>query len=84
MEGVAAVGVRLERRGRGGQRTRQAAEVAHRERHLGFGDDAAGARDLLVRAEAAARAPQEFARPCVLAELRHRDAAQGQSRGIVA
>ena len=84
LQRVGAVGARLERGRRRRQRARRAAEVAHGQRHLGLGDDAARARQLLVRAEAARGAPQQLARPRVLAELRHRDAAQRQRRRVVA
>ena len=84
LQRVGAIGVRLERRRRRRQRARRAAEVAHGQRHLGLGDDAAGARQLLVGAEAAGGAPQEFAGARVLAELGHGDAAQGQRRRVVA
>ena len=59
-------------------------EVAHGEGHLGLGDDTAGARQLLVRAEAAGGAPQQLAGARVLAELGHGDAAQGERRRVVA
>ena len=55
-----------------------------RQRHLGLGDDAARARQLLVGAEAARRAAQQLARARVLAELGHGDAAQRQRRRVVA
>ena len=84
LQRVGAIGVRLER-GRGRrQRARRAAEVAHGQRHLGLGDDAACARQLLVGAEAAGGAPQQLAGARVLAELGHGDAAQGQRRRVVA
>ena len=65
------------------QRARRAAEVAHGERHFGFCNDAAGARELLARTEAASGAPQQIARNRVIAELRHGDAAQCERRGVV-
>ena len=84
LQRVGVVGARLERRLRCGERARRAAEIAHRQRHLRFGDDAARTRQLLVRAERARRAADELARARMLAELRHRDAAQGERRRIVA
>ena len=42
------------------QRTRRAAKVAHGQRHLGLGDDAAGARQFLMRTKATGGAPQQF------------------------
>ena len=84
LQRVGAVGARLERGRRRRQRARRAAEVAHGQRHLGLGHDAAGARHLLVRAEPARGASQQLARARVLAELRHGDAAQRQRRWVVA
>ena len=66
------------------QRARRAAEVAHGEGHLGLCDDTAGARQLLVGAEAAGGAPEELAGARVLAELGHGDAAEGERRRVVA
>ena len=84
MQRVGAVGMRIQRGRSGRQRARRAAEVAHGQRHLRLGDDTAGARQLFVRTEAARGAPQQLARARMLAELRHRDAAQGQRRRVVA
>ena len=81
---VALVGMRLQRGRRRRQRARRAGEVAHRQRDLGLRDDAARLRQLLVRAERARRAPEQLARLGVVAQLRHRDAAQGQRRRVVA
>jgi heme-degrading monooxygenase HmoA len=78
------IGLRLQRRRRGEQLARGAAQVAHRQRDFGLGDHAAGPGALLVRAEAERRAAQQLARPQVLAQLRHGDAAQGQRRRVVA
>ena len=84
LERVRAIGARFEC-GRGlGQRSRRAAEIAHGQCHLGFRNDAAGARELLARAEAASGAPQQIARERVIAELRHGDAAQRERRSVVA
>jgi len=80
---VSAIGARLERDRRGRQRARRALEVAHGEGHLGLRDDTAGAGQLLVSAEAAGGAPEELAGARVLAELGHRDAAEGERRGVV-
>jgi hypothetical protein len=84
LQRVGTIGARLERGRRRRQRTRGAAEVAHRERHLGLGNDASRARQLLMSAEAAGGAPQELAGARVLAELGHGDTAQGQRRRVVA
>jgi predicted dithiol-disulfide oxidoreductase (DUF899 family) len=58
--------------------------LAQRERHLGLGHDAARPCDPLVLAEASAGTTQEIAGTHEIAELRHRDAAQGETRRIVA
>jgi hypothetical protein len=84
LQRVGMVRARLERGGGRGQHARRTAEVAHGQRDLGLGDHAAGARQFFVRAEAARGAPQQFARARVLAELRHRDAAQRQRGRVVA
>jgi hypothetical protein len=84
LQRVGAIGVRLERGRSGRQGARRAAEVAHREGHLGLRDDTTGARQRLVGAEAAGGAPQELAGARVLAELGHGDAAQGKRRRVVA
>ncbi len=76
--------MRLERGGCGGKRARRSAKVAHRERHLGLGNKAAGARQFLVGAKASGGPPQELARTWMLAKLRHGNAAQGQRRRVVA
>src|SRR5262245_11682254 len=84
MQCVAAIAMRFERGRRRGQRPRRAAEIAGGKRHLGFGDDAARPRQILVRAKATGGAAQQLAGARVLAELRHGDAAQGKRRRIVA
>ena len=84
LQRVGAIGVCLERGRRRRQRPRRAAEVAHGQCHLGLGDDAARARQLLVGTEAAGGAPQEFPGARVLAELGHSDAAQRKRRRVVA
>ncbi len=84
LQRVGPIPMRIERVRRRRQRTRRPAEIAHRQRHLGLGDDAARARQFLVGAEAAGGAPQELAGARVLAELGHGDAAQGQRRRVVA
>ena len=83
MQRVGEIGVRLESGRRGRQCARRAAQVAHRESHLGLCDDTAGARQLFVSAEAARSAPQELAGARVLAELGHGDAAEGERWRIV-
>ena len=82
--GIGAIGARVER-GRGlRQRARGTAKIAHGERHFGLGDDTAGTRQLLARTKTARGAPQQFAGARKLAQLGHRDAAQGERRRVVA
>ena len=52
--------------------------------HLGPGDDTARTRQFLMAAEALGGTPQQLAGPRVFAKLRHRDAAQGERRCVVA
>ena len=59
-------------------------KVSHRKGYLGLCDDTAGARQLLVRAEAASGAPEELASARVLTQLGHGDAAEGKRRRVVA
>jgi len=84
LDRVDAVGARLERRGGDGQRAWRAAQVAHGKCDFGLRDDAARPCNVLVRAEAARRTPQQLACARVLAELRHGDAAQRERRRVVA
>ena len=84
MERVGAIAERVERLRRGVERVHRPAQVARGERDLGLGDLAAGLGESLSGAEAARGASQELARPLVVAELGHRDAAQGERRRIVA
>jgi hypothetical protein len=53
MQGIGAIGARLERGRRRRQSARRAAQVTHGKSHLGLRHDTAGARQLLVRTEAA-------------------------------
>jgi hypothetical protein len=84
VQGVGVIGMRIERGHGADQRARRPGQVAHGQCHLGLGDGTARARQRLVRAEAARGAAQQFARARVLAQLSHRDAAQGQRRWVVA
>ena len=59
------------------------AEIARGECHFGRRDDASCARDRLPRAEGATRAAKERLRSREIPELRHRDAAQGETRAIL-
>ena len=84
MQRVGAVGARIQRGRSGRQRARRAAEVAHGQRHLRLCDDTAGACQIFVGTEAAGGASEELARARILAQLRHRDAAQRKRRRVVA
>ena len=84
VERVGAIAERVERLRGGVERARRPAQVARGERDLGLGDLAAGLGESLSGAEAARGAPQELARPLVVAELGHRDTAQGERRRVVA
>ena len=81
---VGAIAERVERLCSGVKRARRPTQIARRERDLGFRDLAAGLGKPLARAEAARGAPQKLARPLVVAELGHRDAAQGERGRVVA
>ncbi len=83
-ESVRAIAQRIERpRGRV-QRTHRRAQVAHGEGDLRLGDLAARLGEAVAGAEGAGGAPEELARPVVVAELGHGDAAQGEGRRVVA
>ena len=84
LERVGAVAARFERGGRSRQRARRPVEIAHRERDLGLGNDAACTCHRLMRTEAACGTPQQLAGARVLAELRERDTAQREGRWIIA
>ena len=84
VEGVRAIAQRIERlRGRV-ERAHRPAQVARGEGDLRLGDLAARLGEALAGAEAAGGAPEELARPVVVAELGHGDAAQGEGRRVVA
>ena len=78
------VAVLLERRPRRVERLRGPAQVARDERDLGLGDDAPRAGHGLLRTEGTRRPSQESLRANEIAELRHRDASQRESRRVVA
>jgi hypothetical protein len=59
-------------------------QIACGERDLGLGDLATGLGEPFANAEAARSASQEIARPLIVAELGHRNAAQGERRRVVA
>ena len=84
VERVGAIAERGERLRRGVERERRPAQLPRGQCDFGLGDLAAGLGESLSSAEAARGAPQELARPLVVAELGHRDAAQGERRRIVA
>ena len=84
VEGVRAIAQRIERlRGRL-ERAHRPAQVTRGEGDLRLGDLAARLGEALAGAEAAGGAPEELARPVVVAELGHGAAAQGQGRRVVA
>ena len=84
VEGVRAIAQRIERpRGRV-ERAHRPAQVARGEADLRLGDLAARLGEALTGAEAAGGPPEELARPVVVAELGHGDAAQGEGRRVVA
>lgn len=84
MRGVRAVAVRVERRAGRLERTRRPAQVARRERDVGFRDDAARPCNRFLRTERTRGAADERARAFEIAELRERDPAQRERRRIVA
>jgi hypothetical protein len=84
VQGVGAIRSSLERRRRGLQRLRRAAQLPHRQRDLGFRDDTAGTRQLLMRAEATGRSLQQLAGARIVAELCHGDSAEGERWCVVA
>jgi hypothetical protein len=84
VERIRAIAQRIERpRGRV-QRTHRRAQVARGEGDLRLGDLAARLGEAVAGAEGAGGAPEELARPVVVAELGHGDAAQGEGRRVVA
>ena len=84
MRGIYPVAVRVERRPCRVERFHRKAQVARDKRDLGLGDDAARAGHRLFRTEGARRASQESLCSNEIAELRHRDAAKREGRGVVA
>ena len=84
VERVGTIAERLERLRRGVEHVHRPCQIARGERHLGLGDLAAGLGESLLGTEAARGTSQELARPLVVAELGHRNAAQGERRRVVA
>jgi hypothetical protein len=84
MRGIYAVAVRFERRPRCVERLRRPAQVARDERNLGLGNDAPRAGHDLFGSERARSTSQEDLCSNEIAELRHRDASQRESRRVVA
>ena len=62
---------------------RGSAELAHRERDFGVGNDAPGARYGFSVPETACRAPQQIAAAGVFTKLRHRDTPHRQRWRVV-
>jgi len=84
VERIAAVTERLERfRGRV-ERVRWSCQITRGERYLSLGNLAAGLGEAFASAEAVRGAEQELARPLVVAELGHRNAAERQRWRVVA
>ena len=84
MRGVYAVAVRFERRPRRVERLRGPAQVARDERDLSLRDDAPCTSQGFLWTERAHCASQKFFCTNEIAELRHGDASQRESRRIVA
>jgi len=84
VESVRAVAQRIERLRDRVERARRPAQVPRGEGDLRLGDLAARLGEALAGAEAAGGAPEQLARPLVVAELSHGDAAQGEGRRVVA
>ncbi len=84
MQGVSAIRVGLQRAQRRCERARRAAQVTHRQSHLGLSHDAASPRQFLMAAKPPAGSSQQLSSSRVVAKLRHSNAAQGQGRRIVA
>ena len=84
VERVGVIAERVERLRSGVEHVNWPCQIARGERHLGLGDLAAGLGESLSGAEAARSTSQELARPLVVAELGHRNAAQGDRRRVVA
>ena len=59
------------------------AQIACRQRHLGFGQFTSRARQTLLRPKLPPGPPQQLPPALVLAELRHRDAAERQRRSVL-
>ena len=84
MRGVGEVAVPQQGLAGGFQRFVGPVQVAHRQRHVGFGQLAARPRQLLLRAERAGRAPQQGAGAFQVAQLGQGDATQRQRRRVAA
>jgi hypothetical protein len=80
--GVIATG--FEHRLRSRQCAPAPAQIAHRQRHLGFRDDAACTRHILAITHKARGPAQQLACARVFAELRHRDTAQSEGWRVIA
>ncbi len=74
---------RIERAGDRLEPAPRRAQVARGERNLRLGDLAARLGESIAAPEGPGGPPEELARPVVVAQLRHRDAAQGQGRRVV-
>ncbi len=84
VESVRAIAQRIERPRSRVEQALRPAQIARGEGDLRLRNLAARLGEALAGAEAAGGAPEELARPVVVAELRHGDAAQGEGRRVVA
>jgi hypothetical protein len=83
MSRIQAIPVRFERRPRLVEGLRRPAEIARYEREFGLGDDAPHTRHRLSRTQQARGFLEHGFCPNEVVELRHRDAAQRQSRRVL-
>ncbi len=84
LRGVQAIAVCFERRPRGFKRLWRPAEIARGECDLGLGDNAPRAGHRLFWTEGPHSPLQESLRSIEIAELRHRDASESESRRVLA
>jgi hypothetical protein len=84
VERIGAVTERVEHLGGGIEPVHRPCQIARGKRDLRLGHLATGPGQSFASSEAARGAAQELARPLVVAELSHRNAAQGERRRVVA
>jgi hypothetical protein len=83
VQGIEVIAMRVECARRLREPRRRSAELAHRERDFGVGNDAPGARNGFIVPETAGRAPQQIAAAGVFTQLCHRDAPQRQGGRVI-